>query len=61
MCLLQYNEWIIIAAKHMQGDTKAACNKYSTGPRVSLCGDGLTTGGDGHAERDGKREKRAAV
>lgn len=40
---------------------KNAFNKYFTSPRVSLSGDRLTTGGDGHAERDGKREKRAVV
>lgn len=33
----------------------------STSPCVSLCGGRLTTGGDGHSERDGKWEKMAVV
>lgn len=39
-----------------QKNTKIAFNKYFTSPCVSLSGDRLTTGGDGHAEK--RREMR---
>lgn len=48
-------------SKHTQNNTKIAFNKYYTRPCVSLSGDRLTTGGDGHTERDGKLERRAVV
>lgn len=57
--LLLSNNWNIIIK--WQNTQNQKMQRQSISPCVSLCGGRLTTGGEGHTERDGKWEKMAVV